>query len=377
MAAIAPVKAAADGFRLGQKPVLQLLYWVSPVLPPQWEGFGQLQLHRLPDSGQPPEQDTGPLIEVIDLLLVPHPDGPLQPPGEQGEPPVSIGYAPAAQDGAEKAQVGPVAVAFLIQLLGQGDGGLQIAPVQSVFQRGGPNILKRVFTGGEAVSLQRLNIPLGLLQPAETDILLRGPRMLTGIAVAKVVIRRRLQGKLRIFQRPLRVGVLPAAHHLPKIGAPANAIASGELVVLLQKRFILSHGDLGQVLHHIHTQLGNHKIGVDHHRVFLDLRGRRLKDGAELRRRADALGRIVLKIHLSGIAEPKAQPPIGVLGLIRQPDGLLICVDPWLSFWELFHEPAQLFAVKRFPFHPFSPHTIHTEKPYRFAKATARSCPKQ
>ncbi len=201
--------------------------------------------------------------------------------------------------------------------------------------------------------------------------------MFAGVAVAKVVIRRRLHGKFYVLQRLFRIGVLPAAHHLPVIGAPANAIALGELVVLLQKRFILGHGDLGQVLHHVHAQLGDHEIGVDHHRIFLDLKGSRFKDGAEFRRRADALGRIVLKIHLAGIVEPKPKPPIGILSLIRQPDGLLIGVDPGLSFWELFHEPAQLLAVKHFLLHLFHLIPSMTTEPYRFAKATARSCPKQ
>ena len=109
----------------------------------------------------------------------------------------------------------------------------------------------------------------------------------------------------------------------------------------------------------------------------MDLRGRRFKDGAEFRRRADALGRIVLKIHLAGIVEPKAQPPIGVLSLIRQPDGLLIGVDPGLPLGELFYDPAQLLAVKHFLLHLFHLIPSMTTKPYRFAKATARSCPKQ
>ena len=95
--------------------------------------------------------------------------------------------------------------------------------------------------------------------------------MLAGIAVSEAVIRRRLHGKLHIFQRPFRLGVLPAAHHLPIIGAPSNTKASGELVVLFQNRLILGHGDLRQVLHHVHAQLGDHQVGVNEIAVPLDL----------------------------------------------------------------------------------------------------------
>lgn len=98
---------------------------------------------------------------------------------------------------------------------------------------------------------------------------------------------------------------------------------------------------------------------------------------AKLCRNTDAFGRIVLKIHLTGIAEPELQLPVCVLELIRQSNGFRIRIDPGFPFGKLVDEPAQLTEINGFFF--FTAHIVPsiTAKPYRFAKVTARSCPKQ
>ena len=176
---------------------------------------------------------------------------------------------------------------------------------------------------------------------------LYGVAALTGPAVGEPVPAG-LPELLEILIRLFPIHIPPEPSHLPPVGAQADMVILDPAVELVHHALPLCHGDLGQEGDGVDAHLHDHQMHLRRAvwGALPERLGTLVKKGAELRRHRDGLGRIVPEGGLVAVVAPEHQPPVGISGLVRLPDGVQISVHLGLSPGEPLDRRLQLLAAK-------------------------------